>query len=245
MTPLIIAHRTCPKDGPENSLEGMETALRLGADAVEVDLRVSLDQQPFLLHDWSLHRTTGFWLPIEVTPSTYVRKLRLLDSEYETVPTLQAAMDALDPALMLAVDVKTPWSIWHLARATKKRKMESRVLAWCQSELDVRFMRRFAPEVETAYLRSDTDPAGKLAYLAKAVRLGANAISAEWRAIDPSFVGTAHDLGLKVYSWHAEWELTPAKLESGLDGLVTDYPVEARAAYERVERGNRNEEQKP
>jgi glycerophosphoryl diester phosphodiesterase len=242
VTPLIIAHRTCPKDGPENSLQGMQTALRLGADAVEVDLRVSLDQRPYLLHDWSMHRTTGFWPPIEATPSAYIRTLRLRGSNDESVPTLGQAMDALDPALMLAVDVKTPWSIWHLARETKKRKLESRVLAWCQSELDVRFMRRFAPEVETAYLRSDTDPAGKLAYLAKAVRLRANAISADWRAIDPGFVSTAHDLGLKVYSWHAEWELTPAKLESGLDGLVTDYPVEARAAYEKLEEATRNKE---
>ena len=77
------------------------------------------------------------------------------------------------------------------------------------------------------------------------MRLGANAISAEWRAIDPSFVDTAHELGLKVYSWHAEWELTPAKLESGLDGLVTDYPVEARAAYERLEQTGKTERVKP
>jgi glycerophosphoryl diester phosphodiesterase len=241
VTPLIVAHRTCPKDTPENSLEGIAKARELSADAVEIDLRVSLEQKPHLLHDWSLHRTTGYWPPIELTPRAIIDRLRLQGGS-EGVPTLQAALDALPPELMIAVDVKTPWSIWHLAREIRKRRLEARTLAWCTSEWDVRYMRRFAPEVETAYLRSDTDPAGKLAYLAKAVRLGANAISAEWRAIDPSFVNTAHELGLRVYSWHAEWELTQAKLESGLDGLVTDYPVEARAAYEKLAQGRSGHE---
>lgn len=226
---LIIAHRTCPKNAPENSLEGMRKAVELGADAVEIDLRVTLDQKPMLMHDWSLHRTAGPWPPLEATLSSFARTKQLRGAS-EPIPTLQAALDALDPALMLAVDVKTPWSIWHLARETRKRALDSRVLAWCQSAMDVRYMRRFAPNVETAYLRSDVDLAGKLGYLAKAVKIGANAVSAEWRAIDPEFVGLAHELGLKVYSWHAEYELSDDKLRCGLDGLVTDYPVEARAA---------------
>lgn len=233
MKPLIIAHRTCPKDGPENSLRGLETARSLGADAVEVDLRVSLDQRPFLMHDWSMHRTTGFWLPIELTPSSVVHQKRL-ESTPEPLPMLGQAFDALDPALMLAVDVKTPWSIWHLAGEVKRRGIEHRVLAWCTSALDVRYMRRAAPGVETAYLRNDRDPAGKLAFIARASKLGARAISAHWHAIDASFVATAHSLGLRVYSWHGEDSLTQEKLEAGLDGLITDYPVEARAAVERV-----------
>jgi glycerophosphoryl diester phosphodiesterase len=237
----IIAHRTCPKDAPENSIEGIAAAARLGADAVEFDLRVSLDQKPYLMHDWSLHRTAGYWPPLELTPSAIVERLHLPNGE--GVPTLQQALEALAPEQMIAVDVKTPWSIPHLAREVKKRGLEARTLAWCTSALDVRYMRRFAPEVETAYLRGDTDPAGKLAFLAAAVRLRANAVSANWHAIDPSFVNTAHELGLKVYSWHGENELTPAKLECGLDGLITDYPVEARAAVEKQEQGIGNQEQ--
>jgi glycerophosphoryl diester phosphodiesterase len=228
---VIIAHRTCPRDTPENSLEGIRKAAELGADAVEIDLRVSLDQKPYLMHDWSLKRTARYPTPLEATPSLIVDRLSLKNGE--GVPTLPEALDALGPALSIAVDVKTPWAIPHLAREVKKRHLESRTLAWCTSALDVRYMRSFAPEVETAYLRDDTDPAGKLAFLAAAVRLRANAVSAHWHAIDPSFVGTAHELGLKVYSWHGESDLTPAKLESGLDGLITDYPVEARAACER------------
>jgi len=227
--PTIIAHRTCPKDAPENSLRGMSLASEFGADAVEVDLRVSLDQRPFLMHDWSMRRTTGFWLPIELTPSPLVYRRRIEAGE-EPPPTLQQALDALQPGTKLAVDVKTPWAIWHLAREVRLRGLEDRVLAWCTSALNVRYMRHFAPGVETAYLRGDIDAAGKLAFIARASQLGANAISAHWDAIDAPFVATAHGLGLRVYSWHGEQELSPDKLLSGLDGLITDYPVQARAA---------------
>ncbi|HWC28629.1 MAG TPA: glycerophosphodiester phosphodiesterase family protein, partial [Dehalococcoidia bacterium] len=75
--PLIIAHRTCPLDAPENSLVGIGLAAELGADAVEIDLRMSLDQRPFLMHDWTMRRTTDFPLPLELTPSPMVRRLRL------------------------------------------------------------------------------------------------------------------------------------------------------------------------
>lgn len=237
MKPLIIAHRTCPKDAPENSLAGLAAAKRLGADAVEIDLRVSLDQRPFLMHDWTMRRTTGLALPIELTLSSTVRKQRLELSE-EPVPSLAQTFDALDPEMMVAVDVKTPWSIFHLAREANRRGVQQRVMAWCTSALDVRYMRFAAPLVETAYLRNDRDAAGKLSFLAQARRLNANAISAHWDAIDERFVSNAHDLGLRVYSWHGEAELTDEKLRAGLDGLITDYPVMVREAIERVVTGN-------
>ena len=109
MAMKVIAHRTCPLDAPENSLRGMEVAAQMGADGVEIDLRLSLDQQPFLMHDWSMRRTAGFLLPVELTPSPLVRRFRLRGSS-ESVPTLADALDSLAPALSLAVDVKTPWA---------------------------------------------------------------------------------------------------------------------------------------
>ena len=78
--PLIIAHRTSPAYAPENSLEGIRVSFEQGADGVEIDLRMSLDLQPFLMHDNSMRRTTGWPLPIELTPSAIVRKQRTEES---------------------------------------------------------------------------------------------------------------------------------------------------------------------
>jgi glycerophosphoryl diester phosphodiesterase len=227
--PLIIAHRTCPLDAPENSLEGIRKAAELGADGVEIDLRMSLDFQPFLLHDYSLHRTTGFWLPLELTPSFIVRRLRLKGSA-EAVPSLDAALDALPPSLLLAVDVKTPWAVIPLIKTVKRRGLESRVLIWCTSAWAARYAARHAPDVEVAYLKTALDDESRRIFLERAGQAGARAVSAHWQAIDSDFVGRAHALGLRVSAWHERDALDSAKLASGLDILITDYPVEARAA---------------
>ncbi len=233
MTTRIIAHRTCPNDAPENSLSGMKVSAKRGADGVEIDLRLSLDQQPFLMHDWSMRRTAGFFLPVELTPSILIRRFRLRGSS-EPVPSLADAFDSLDPGLSLAVDVKTPWAVRRLVREVRRRQMESRTLAWCTSAQAVRYLVRTAPTIETAYLNDVKTPQGKVAFINKAAALGAAAISAHWDAIDDGFVAAAHASGLRVYSYHKQFALTPEKLLAGLDGLITDSPQEALKAIEAV-----------
>jgi len=234
--PVVIAHRTSPAYAPENSLEGIRVSFEQGADGVEIDLRMSLDQQPFLMHDNSMRRTTGWPLPIELTPSFVVRKQRLCDvpplregppPSPEPPPTLEEVLATLPEGKLLAVDVKTPWSIFALVPAVKRRSMQSRTLVWCSSALVVRYVVRNLPGAEVAYYKDFEDGPSNVEFIGKAARIGARAVSLDWRAITPDLVGVAHGLGLKVYSWHKEAPLTPEKLQSGLDGLITDYPARA------------------
>jgi glycerophosphoryl diester phosphodiesterase len=224
--PLIIVHRTAPLDAPENSLEGIATSAALGADGVEIDLRLSLDQRPFLMHDWTMRRTTGFPLPVELTPSLIIRRQRLANGE--RVPSLSDALDALPPSLLLAVDVKTPWAVVPLLMEVKRRQLERRVLIWCTSARAVRYVAKRAPAIQTAYLKDVTDPLGKRALINRAHDLGARAISADWRSIDARFVASAHQFGLRVYSFHKQLQVTKDEIDAGLDGLITDYPKAAR-----------------
>ncbi len=231
--PLIIAHRTCPYDAPENSIAGVRVAAEQGADGVEIDLRLSLDGRPFLMHDDTLRRTVGPKVPLEIVPSFVLRGLRLKGNG-ESIPTLSDVFDALAPGLLLAVDVKTPWAVRSLLTETRRRSLESRVLAWCTSARAAGYVARNAPSIETAYLKDSLDDEGKRRFLDRAVAIGARAISAHWDAVDADFVSRAHDRGLRVYSWHARGELTPTKLSAGLDGLITDHPAQARMACEAI-----------
>jgi hypothetical protein len=54
----IIGHRGACGLVPENSLESVREAIRLGLDIVEVDVARSADDVLFLMHDWSVNRTT-------------------------------------------------------------------------------------------------------------------------------------------------------------------------------------------
>jgi glycerophosphoryl diester phosphodiesterase len=134
----------------------------------------------------------------------------------------------------LAVDVKTPWAVLPLLNQIKRYGIQKRVLVWCTSAWAVRYAVRAAPEVEIAYLKDLTDPAQNQAFLAKARLLGAKAVSADWRAMDDRFVTGAQALGLRVYSFHKDYELTAEKLASGLDGIITDHVESAREAVAKL-----------
>lgn len=49
--PLVIGHRGCRGLAPENTLPGIEQALDLGVDAVEIDLHLTRDGQVLVSHD--------------------------------------------------------------------------------------------------------------------------------------------------------------------------------------------------
>ncbi|MFX0100496.1 MAG: glycerophosphodiester phosphodiesterase family protein [Candidatus Hodarchaeota archaeon] len=57
--PEFILHKGGPLIGPENTIECAEANLPFGAIGWEIDIRMSLDGVPFLMHDETLLRTTN------------------------------------------------------------------------------------------------------------------------------------------------------------------------------------------
>ena len=99
------SHRGDVVNYPENSLEAILSAIMLGADAVEIDIRLTKDNVMVLMHDDTLLRTTDWkkkqgknGLPksprIEDWTYEQLRELRLLYDEKPTesmIPTLYEA----------------------------------------------------------------------------------------------------------------------------------------------------------
>jgi glycerophosphoryl diester phosphodiesterase len=230
--PLIIAHRTCPPYAPENSLQGIRVAAEQGAGAVEVDVRVTLDQRPFLMHDNSMRRTTGWPLPMEVTPAFLVRRQRLHGSS-ESVPSLQAALDTLPANMMVAIDVKTPWAAFPLLNEIRRRRIESRALVWCSSGRVARYIAGKSPKIEVALYKDLEEQEANRRLIDRAANLGLRAVSLDWRSIMPALVDYAHGRDLLVYSWHREADLSDKELACGLDGIITDHPARVRNVLSR------------
>lgn len=58
-SPILVAHRGYPAIFPENTLIGMEAAIKAGATALEFDVQISADGLPLVFHDEDLMRVTG------------------------------------------------------------------------------------------------------------------------------------------------------------------------------------------
>ncbi len=55
---LVIGHRGNPADAPENTLASIASAFALGCDLVEIDVRLTRDGVPVIMHDETVDRTT-------------------------------------------------------------------------------------------------------------------------------------------------------------------------------------------
>ncbi|GGX97621.1 glycerophosphodiester phosphodiesterase [Streptomyces minutiscleroticus] len=88
-TVTAVAHRGDPYRVRENTLDSLRSALRSGADAVEIDVRLTRDGVPVLLHDETLKRLWEVDRPVRSLSSDEVRGLTA-----GGVPTLADALEA-------------------------------------------------------------------------------------------------------------------------------------------------------
>ncbi|MFD6314593.1 glycerophosphodiester phosphodiesterase [Streptomyces nigra] len=82
-----VAHRGDPYRVRENTLLSLRSALALGADAVEIDVRLTRDGVPVLLHDATLRRLWELDRPLLSLSAAEVRGLTA-----GGVPTLEEAL---------------------------------------------------------------------------------------------------------------------------------------------------------
>jgi glycerophosphoryl diester phosphodiesterase len=109
--PLVVAHRCGSAAAPENTLAALRTAVREGADAVEVDVLPSRDGHPVVHHDDRLSRTAGVDAAVW---DLDLAELRALDVgrwfapafEGERIPTLEEFVAALPAGMRLIADFK-------------------------------------------------------------------------------------------------------------------------------------------
>ena len=107
---LVAAHRAAHNNYPENSIPSIKEAIRLGVDIVELDVKVTKDGVPVLMHDGTIDRTTtGSGKPSEYTYEE-LKLFRLIhedDTTDQYVPTFDEALKLVKGKIMVDIDLKT------------------------------------------------------------------------------------------------------------------------------------------
>jgi glycerophosphoryl diester phosphodiesterase len=235
--PLVIAHRTCALDAPENSVEGIRLAATLGADAVEFDVRRCRGGIPVLMHDAVPWRTAR--LPFSVLPPLPVRamslgafrRLRLRGGGH--APTLADAVANLPPGLQLAFDIKDAGAMGGCIETVLENGLADRAMLWCQDPQAVALAGNRAPAVRRALLRYRAKPQNVRKYFDDAAAVGSDAVILRERLVTPAVVAAGKRLGLSVYAWVQSLQAHEPMLAAGVDGLITDWPAQARRLVDR------------
>lgn len=91
----IYAHRGAHEHYPENSLPAFSQAVKMGAQGIELDVHLSQDKVPVVIHDETLDRTTGFAGRVRDLPLKTLTATFLLGPGQASIPSLEAVLDLL------------------------------------------------------------------------------------------------------------------------------------------------------
>lgn len=107
-TVIVASHRGDWRNFPENSLEAIDNAIKMGVDIVELDVQRTKDGQLILMHDPKLDRTTTGKGLIADTTLAYIKTLNLRNGcnirTIHKVPTLEEALLHAKGKIMINLD---------------------------------------------------------------------------------------------------------------------------------------------
>src|SRR4029078_12353930 len=124
--PLVTSHAACRGHAPENTLAGIEAALRLGADAIWIDVHCTSDGAPVLIHDETVDRTTDGTGNIHEMSLDVARALDAGARQFvpkfegEKIPLLSEVLDLTKGKALLQIEVKQAGIEDQVAEAVRK-----------------------------------------------------------------------------------------------------------------------------
>jgi len=233
----VIAHRGASYYAPENTMAAFELAHEMNADMIELDVLLSSDQVPVVLHDPHLKRTTNGNGNAQDFTTKELKKLDAgtwFSSEFrdEKIPTLQEVLEWASGKIALNIEIKpeavTVDAINGIEAKTvqlvKEAEMEKHVVF---SSFDYRAVGRIKkrnPEMITALLYNKKISENKnLVWLAN--HYNADGMNLNWSEVYPERLKQLreHNIPVWVYTVN-EPELMKHLINRGISGIFSDRP---------------------
>ncbi len=239
--PLLCGHRGARVHAPENTMAGFELAARLGADLIELDVRLSSDGALVIIHDATVDRTTnGSGRVAELTWA----ELQALDAGIrfgeafagQCVPSLQEVLDWARGLVYLAVEIKVPAPVApdvlvRIAEVIRDAGMADQVTMHHIPQPDISVVREVDPAIQVI-----CDWAATIRDLPETIRrsqaIGASGVIWDKNEATAGLVAQAHAAGLAVYAFDCPptAEAVRDACTRGLDILEADNVEEMAAA---------------
>lgn len=226
----VVAHRGASGHAPENTLASFRKAVELGAKFIETDLQLSRDAHLVAIHDETLDRTTDGQGAVH---NCTLAELRELDagswfgSEFagQQLPTMQEILHfAREHDVVFYLELKpcAAWGAEHaLVGALRVAGEAARAVVLSFDGSTLSAVRRLEPNLMTGLLLDVRDPN----CVDRAVSVGARQLALHGRLITPELLAQARRRDIQVVAWTINQpNHMQALIETGVDGIITDYP---------------------
>ncbi len=235
---MIVGHRGDSAGHPENTAVAFDAALAGGADAIELDLRLTADGTVVVCHDANLARFGGGRRPLS---RRMLDDLRDVDMgtwfsprfSSERLVTLDELLRRYAPRATLLLELKGSTGPFGervnrklclaTVEAVAKAEAHQRVMVLCFNASLLAEVARLDPRLRLVLNRM-RQPARFDSWLARQPPL--HAIDIDRKRLTRPFVESCHRSGLRVFTWSCnDASAADRALASGVDGILSDRPA--------------------
>jgi glycerophosphoryl diester phosphodiesterase len=239
---LNIAHRGASAAAPANTMAAFEKASELGADGIELDVLLSADGIPVVIHDDTVDATTDGSGPVAEMALAQLKQLDAgshFDPAFagERIPTLEEVLQAFGSRLLLNIELKDfGLSDKSLERATiglvEQRNLSDRVFLSSFNPFSLRRAKRIAPHIAVGLLYSPDLPLPlRRAWLA--FLFPHEARHPAHTMVNAEYMAWARRRGYRVNTWSVNDPDEMRRLVGlGVNGIITDVPDVLRSILE-------------
>ncbi|WP_096156890.1 MULTISPECIES: glycerophosphodiester phosphodiesterase [Bacillus] len=235
MSTKIFGHRGSAGTHPENTMISFQQAFKDGADGIELDVQLSKDGIPVVIHDEKVNRTTnGNGLVKDFT----VKELKELNAVHKfkdsfsfcEIPTLEEVLVWLEQTnLLLNIELKNGVFFYEgmeekVIQLVKMYNLEGRVIFSSFNHYSIVKLKELAPEIERAVLYME----GIYKPWEYAKWVGARSIHPYIYAAPSEIILESQQNGIKVRPFTVNDENIMKRLYAEkCEAFFTDYPKEA------------------
>jgi glycerophosphoryl diester phosphodiesterase len=231
--PAVIAHRGDRRHAPENTLAAFKLAAEKGADAIELDVKLSIDGQVVVLHDQTVDRTTNGTGNVSRLPFAVLKSLDAgtwFSEQFrgETIPSLDEVFEIFGKLLNINVELTnyaTPGDdlVAKVVDLVKKHNLQNSTLFSSFFTRNLRKARLLLPEVPRGLLTMS----GWLGFWGRTFSWRSDyfALHPTLADVNAGLINRVHATGKRIHVWtvNAEEDLM-RMIGLGVDGIFTDIP---------------------
>ncbi|MFF4368789.1 glycerophosphodiester phosphodiesterase [Streptomyces sp. NPDC001594] len=213
-TLTAVGHRGDPYRVRENTLPSIGSAFARGADAVEVDVRLTRDGVPVLLHDETLERLWGHDVRLDAVTAAQLKELA-----GGGIPTLREALMAAGAGrLMIDLPGATPEAVRTVVDLVRECGARDRTY-YCAGPNTMLAVRAADPDAEISLTWTTLSPPRRVLI---------DAVSPRWLnyrfgLVTRELTDALHRDGLLVSAWTADTKRSMrALLRAGVDSVTTN-----------------------
>jgi len=243
VSPIVIAHRGYSDGAPENTLAAFHRAIEAHADMIELDVRLSSDDEFVVFHDKKLNRTSdGRGALRDFT----AQELSTLDNgswfsrkfSRERIPLLRDVLPLTKRGIMINIEIKPDVTSTNrisveeeIVRLVTKLRAGPRVMFSSFNHFMMKAIKRVDNRIVTGILYN---PIADFRHSPS--QLGARAhadvfICSKYQ-LNADVVHDAHSNGLRVYGYGVKSERDVERMvRLGVDGIIADNPSMVKRAF--------------